>query len=100
MIEIYKTIIDEKEVIGCGPLMLKVPGDELRRLAHRQRSYYFEVYCKGFSFIVSTDWLCDIGGSETTNLEHERAALFEAYKALRKLLIEGTLSELLIFKTE
>lgn len=99
MIEVYKTVIDEKEVIGCSPMMVKLPGDELRRLAHRQRCYYFEVYCKGFSFTVSTEWLTDIGES-AAKLESERAAISEVHKALRKLLTEGTLSELLIFKSE
>jgi len=93
MIEIYNVTIDQNEIIGVGPFMIKRTADPVVAQLYNDRTYYFTVYTKKYHFIVSTDLL-----SFTTEFaessKSERGAILQAHKALRNCLISGSFTEL------
>lgn len=97
MIEIYNTIIDEREVIGVGPLYTKRSADQVMFQLYNERQFYFDVLTTRYHFTVTTDWLSfKEPHTESSKLAHD--AIREAHMKLRRCLIDGNFSEMLIFK--
>jgi len=93
MIDLYGTIINENELIGVGPLMVKRPADPTISQLYNERAFYFEVYTQRYHFTISTDWLpFNEGNTESSKLAHK--AILEAHKALKNCLISGSFTEL------
>lgn len=98
MIKVYNTVIDERELIGAGPLWSKRSADPLQVTVYKEYSFYFEVYTRGGGRVVITsDWLSFMG-SNAEGAKMEQNAITEAHKALRRCLIDGVFTDLLIFK--
>ncbi len=90
MIEVYNTIIDERELIGVGPLRVKrstsaeTPND---------KEYYFSICTKHTHFVITTDWLPFVDNQLETSVR-EVEAITEAHKALKNCLVSGSFTEL------
>lgn len=99
MIEIFNTVIDEKEVIGVGPLFIKRPADQTIALMYNERQFYFEVYTTKYHFTITTDWL---SGKEPhiENSKLIQSQLYEAYRRLRHCLIVGDFDGMIIYTDE
>lgn len=88
MIDLYGTVIDEKEIIGVGPLMVKRPTDPVAISVNNERAYYFQVYTTCYHFAISTDWL-PFNGERAEDSKKAHAAISQAYKDLKECLISG-----------
>lgn len=96
MIAIYNTIIDERELIGVGPLWAKRTADPVQATVYKERSFYFEIYIRGGGRAVITTDMLSFVEPYTESSDKERTAITEAHKALRLCLIDGVFTPLLI----
>jgi len=96
MIEVYTTVIDEKELIGMGPLWVKRRTDMLQEQLHNEREFYFSVYTRGGgSIVITTDWM-SFKDPYIENSTKQSEAIAGAHKALRHCLPRGCFTEMLI----
>jgi len=97
MIEVYNVLIDEKQLIGVGPLYSKRPADPTLSMLYNERQFYFEVYTSKYHFVITTDWL-SFKEPHVESSKLAQSAIVEAHKTLRACLIDGCFNPLLIFK--
>jgi hypothetical protein len=82
MIRIYNVIIDEKEIIGVGPLMRKA---EINGLEYQ---LFFEIYTRQGPIIrVSTNWFQSIDSEQSAKKEY--ADFEKAHIVLANGLLNG-----------
>lgn len=98
MIDIFGTTIDESEIIGVGPFMVKVPADVTVRQLYNERAFYFEVYTKRYHFVITTDWLSGADQNQKDASTKVHAACLQAHKELKNALITGSFTALGIGK--
>ena len=88
MIDIYGTVINENEIIGVGPFMVKRPADPIT--SSNEQAFYFVVYTTRYHFTISTDWLPFKGSEiETGNSKLIKSAILQAHTDLKECLISG-----------
>lgn len=98
MIEIYNVLIDEKEIVGVGPLMVKRSLDPVAQQVYNERTYYFEVYAHHYRFTVTTDPL-SFNPDYRKQSQQEHESIMQAHKELRKCIIDGRFTGLVVEKT-
>lgn len=92
MIVIYNVHIDEKQIVGIGPLMVRKKCDLVGQ-AYQERSYYFELYLTNYRIVVSTD---PLSNDNTERAKQEHSAIVAAHKAVLDGLLNGSLNALCV----
>lgn len=88
MVDIFNTTIDEKRIIGVGPLMTKRSSDQVIATLYNERAFYFQLYTTQYHFLITTDWLSfSAEHIEVSKLAIE--AIKEAHRMVRECLITG-----------
>lgn len=90
MIDVYGYLVNESEVIGCGPLRVK---QSTSTDMPTEKEYYFEVCTRQSRFTIATGWLPFEEEKRETSVQAFKA-IGEAHKALRNCLISGSFTEL------
>lgn len=93
MIQVYNVYIDEKQVVGVGPLLVKRSSDPVAMMAYKERTFYFELYLTHYRVVVSTDTL-SFNESYIEKSREVQAAITEAHKSIRDCLLNGTFAAL------
>lgn len=93
MIDIFGTIINESEVIGVGPLMVKVPADPSIRQLYNERAFYFEVYTIHYHFVITTDWLSFTADCKEASAK-VHGSISRAHKEVKTCLINGSFARM------
>lgn len=98
MIEVYRTLLNENEIIGVGPLFSKRQADPTLVQLYNERQFYFDIFIKGGGCVlITTDWLCfKEPHIESSRLAHD--AIYTAHKVLWRCLIDNVFTELLVYK--
>jgi hypothetical protein len=96
MIEVYNTIIDERELIGVGPVWAKRSTDPIQLQLWNERQFYFEMYTRAGGRVVITTDLLSFKEPHTESSKLAQTAIIEAHKAVRRCLTSGCFTEMLI----